>query len=105
MRAIDLCDILKRNYKQGQFQCNMDSCDSKPCDLCTVEKFENEIRADERKKVLNEVIEKIKSGEYCSSSACKHYYEISDHFVDDDCTRECEEPIIEMIEQMNGEQT
>lgn len=70
-----------------------------------VAKDEERIRADERKKVLNEIIEKIKSGEYCNPSTCKHYYEISDHFVDGDCTQECEDAIIEMIEQMKGEQT
>lgn len=57
MRAIDLCDILERNYKKGEFQCNMDSCGNKPCDLCTVEKFENEIRTDERTKCIKELTE------------------------------------------------
>lgn len=60
MRAIDLCDILEHRYKKGEFQCNMDSdiCGNKPCDLCTVEKFENEIRADERRKFA-EILAKV----------------------------------------------
>lgn len=53
MKAIDLCNILKRNYRKGEFQCNMDSCGDKPCDLCTVEKFEKEVRADQTTKILN----------------------------------------------------
>lgn len=52
MRAIDLCDILERNYKKGEFQCNMDSCGDKPCDLCTVEKFEKEVRANALKEFV-----------------------------------------------------
>lgn len=63
MRAIDLCDILERKYKKGEFQCNMDSCGNKPCDLCTVEKFEETIRADERTKVLDEALNEVEREE------------------------------------------
>lgn len=62
MKAVELCYILKRNYKEGKFQCNMDSCSDKPCDLCTVEKFEKEVKTEAIKNFAEWLVKNMFNG-------------------------------------------